>query len=38
MTLSFLFLQKLGMINIVGHVYTVKSFFIIKYQYEDHLF
>ena len=36
MTLAFLFLQKFGMI--VGHVYTVKSFFIIKYQYEDHLF
>ena len=36
MTLSFLFFQNLGMI--VGHVYTVKSYFIIQYQYENQLF
>ena len=36
MTLSFLFFHNLDMI--VGHVYTVKSYSIIQYQYENQLF
>ena len=33
MTLLFLYFQNLGMI--AGHVYTVKPYFIIQYQYEN---